>query len=61
MTSMCGGQPVNGTDVQTALTWIRAAEATHVADEQAVPADAAWDDAWIANYTRLAALLQQVS
>jgi len=61
MTSMCATrQPISSQEAQTALAWIGAAYDTHVADAKAVPADAAWDAEWEANYTRLEGLLQQV-
>jgi hypothetical protein len=58
VTSMCAGQPVSSADVQTALAWIQAAVETHIADAAKVPADAAWDSQWEANYARLEGLLQ---
>ena len=40
----------------TAISWFAIARSGHVADEAKIPADTAWDSAWIANYDRLISL-----
>jgi hypothetical protein len=58
LTTACtSGQAVPATEAARAIDWMEVAITTHQTDEELTPANAGWDNEWIANYQGIIAML----
>ena len=56
MVDLENGEAPNADELQGPPSWFAKAIAAHQADEQRTPANAGWDQLWVANYQRLISL-----